>query len=78
MMPATLVSVDEYLTTDYSPDCDYVDGVLENSGELNLAPQGPGLSSVGVRINLRDYFKGAIAVSRMTRRALSPEEFLRK
>src|SRR5205807_8893411 len=56
----------------------YVDGVLENSGELNLAPQGPGLSSVGVRINLRDYFKGAIAVSRMTRRALSPEEFLRK
>jgi len=56
----------------------YVDGVLENSAELHLAPQGPGRSSVGVRINLRDYFKGAIAVSRMTRRPLSPEEFLRK
>ena len=26
---ATLVSVEEYLRTDYSPDCDYVDGVLE-------------------------------------------------
>jgi hypothetical protein len=55
----------------------YVDGVQENAGELSLAPQGPGRSSAGVRINLRDYFKGAIAVSRMTRRALSPEEFLK-
>ena len=26
----TLVSVEEYLHTDYSPDCDYVDGVLED------------------------------------------------
>jgi Concanavalin A-like lectin/glucanases superfamily/Planctomycete cytochrome C len=56
----------------------YVDGVQENAGELQLAPQGPGSSSMGVRINLRDYFKGAILVSRMTRRPLSPEEFLRK
>jgi hypothetical protein len=56
----------------------YVDGVEENSGELKLAPQRQGQSSVGVRINLRDYFKGAIAVSRMTRRPLSPEEFLQK
>jgi Uma2 family endonuclease len=32
---AELVSVEEYLSTDYSPDCDYVDGVLEdrNVGE---------------------------------------------
>jgi Uma2 family endonuclease len=30
-----LVPVEEYLSTDYSPDCDYVDGVLEdrNVGE---------------------------------------------
>jgi hypothetical protein len=56
----------------------YVDGVLENSAELMLAPQDAGRTSVGVRINLRDYFKGAIAVARMTRRPLSPEEFLRK
>ena len=56
----------------------YVDGVQENAGEVHLAPQGQGRSSAGVRINLRDYFKGAIAVSRMTRRALSPEEFLKR
>src|SRR5260370_21753384 len=30
MVPTTLVSVEEYLSTDYSPDCDYVDGVLED------------------------------------------------
>jgi Uma2 family endonuclease len=30
MDPATLVTVEEYLHTDYSPDCDYVDGVLED------------------------------------------------
>src|ERR1700730_18197386 len=30
MIPAALVSVEEYLHTDYSPDCDYVDGVLED------------------------------------------------
>lgn len=30
MTPAALVSVEEYLSTDYSPDCDYVDGVVED------------------------------------------------
>ena len=54
----------------------YVNGVQENQGEVKFAPQKPGRSSVGVRINLVDYFKGAIAVSRMTRRALTPAEFL--
>jgi len=29
MSTATLVSVDEYLSTSYRPDCDYVDGALE-------------------------------------------------
>ena len=35
MQAATLVSVQEYLSGDYEPDCDYVDGVLEerNLGE---------------------------------------------
>ncbi len=28
--PAALVSVEEYLSTSYSPDCDYVNGVLED------------------------------------------------
>ena len=36
MASATLISVEEYLTTSYDPDCDYVDGVLveRNVGEF--------------------------------------------
>jgi hypothetical protein len=55
----------------------YVDGVLQNRAELHLAPQGAGCTSIGTRIDRRDYFKGAVRVARMTRRALKPEEFLR-
>jgi hypothetical protein len=55
----------------------YVNGELENAAGLKLAPQGNGHTSAGVRINLIDYFKGAIRLSRTTRRALSPEEFLK-
>jgi len=33
MAKATLISADEYLHTDYQPDCDYVDGIFE---ERNL------------------------------------------
>ena len=54
----------------------YVDGVKQGEAQVTLAPQGPGRTSVGVRINLVDYFKGAIHSSRFTRRALSPAEFL--
>jgi hypothetical protein len=56
----------------------YVDGILENSAEVALEPQGPGRTSVGVRINRVDYFKGAILRARMTRRALTPGQFLKK
>jgi hypothetical protein len=55
----------------------YVDGVQEGSADLHLPPQGPGRSSAGVRINRVDYFKGAIRMARMTRRALSPVEFMK-
>jgi hypothetical protein len=55
----------------------YVDGQLEGSAVLHLAAQGPGHSSMGVRINRVNYFKGAIRQARMTRRALTPAEFLR-
>ena len=54
----------------------YVDGVLEGSADLHLAPQGQGATSIGTRINRKDYFKGAILLARMTRRALTPHEFL--
>src|SRR5215467_16283846 len=37
MATRTLISVEEYLSTSYEPDCDYVDGVIEerNLGELD-------------------------------------------
>jgi hypothetical protein len=55
----------------------YVDGELEGRAEIKLSPQGPGQCSIGTRINRRDYFKGAILLTRMTRRALSVGEFLK-
>jgi hypothetical protein len=55
----------------------YVDGVEEGAAEIHLAPQGPGRTSVGVRINKTYYFKGAVHMARFTRRALTPSEFLK-
>lgn len=55
----------------------YVDGVLQGSGPLHLAPQGPGHTSIGTRINKVNFFKGAILEARMTRRALEPAELLK-
>lgn len=55
----------------------YVDGVLEGAAEVHLAPQGPGRTSVGTRINRVNYFKGAVLKARMTNRALPPAEFLK-
>lgn len=54
----------------------YVDGVQEGAAEIHFDPQGAGRTSAGVRMNLVNYFKGAIRVARFTRRALSPAEFL--
>jgi hypothetical protein len=55
----------------------YVNGVQDGAVEVELSPQGPGRSSVGVRINLVNYFKGAIHSARFTRRALAPAAFLK-
>jgi hypothetical protein len=55
----------------------YVDNELQGEGSVQLVPQGPGHSSVGVRINLKDHFKGAILEARFTRRALATGEFLK-
>jgi hypothetical protein len=56
----------------------YVDGVPEGKAELQLDPQKAGRTSVGVRINKVNYFKGAIREARMTPRALTVDEFLKK
>jgi hypothetical protein len=55
----------------------YVGDELQGEGEVRLIPQRPGHSSVGVRINLVDHYKGAIYSSRFTRSALSVGEFLK-
>jgi hypothetical protein len=55
----------------------YIDGVEDGAAKINLAPQGPGRTSVGVRINRLFYFKGAIRMARFTRRPLDPSEFLK-
>jgi hypothetical protein len=54
----------------------YVNGVREGAADVALSPQGPGRSSVGVRITLVDYFKGAVHSARFTRSALPPARFL--
>ena len=55
----------------------YVNGELEGSALIQLAPQKPGRTSVGTRINRKDYFKGAVLLARMTRAALPPAQFLK-
>jgi len=47
MATATFVSVEQYLSTAYSPDCDYVDGVVleRNVGELNHSTVQTALAS---------------------------------
>lgn len=56
----------------------YVDGMLDGSAPVQLAPQAPGRTSVGVRMNKVFYFKGAVRSARFTRRALLPSEFLKR
>ena len=55
----------------------YVNAKLELSAAVTLAPHGEGKTSVGVRFNKIDYFRGAIRMARMSRRALAPAEFLK-
>jgi hypothetical protein len=55
----------------------YVNGVLLAEAPIDFKPQGPGHSSLGMRINRISYFKGAILQARFTPRALAPAEFLK-
>ena len=56
----------------------YVDGVQEGEAALKLEPQKAGQTSIGVRFNKVNYFKGAILEARMTPGALTPAEFMKK
>jgi hypothetical protein len=53
----------------------FVDGELQGEVAVAFTPQGPGRASVGARINRVDYFNGAIAEARFTRRFLRPDQF---
>ncbi len=55
----------------------YVGDEEQGEAAVKLAPQAAGHSSVGMRIDLRDYFKGAILEARFTPRALEVQEFLK-
>jgi len=73
MMPAVLVSVEEYLRTDYSPDCDYVDGVLE---DRNLGQKKHALTQtliVGFLLALRQALGALVIVEQRIR--VSPTRF---
>lgn len=54
----------------------YVNDDLQGEGPLTIPAERPGHSSAGVRINLVDYFKGAIYSARFVPRALTPAKFL--
>ena len=55
----------------------YVNGVLEGEAPLNYRNMiNQGCTSIGVRQNLRSWFRGAVYKIRVTPRALTPDEFL--
>jgi hypothetical protein len=53
----------------------FVDGILQAEAEISFSPQQQGFTSVGTRINRRDYFRGAVLWARFTPEALPPERF---
>jgi len=50
---------------------------IDHEAEVAFKPQGEGATSLGTRINRRNYFKGAIRQARFTAKALTPEGFLK-
>lgn len=80
VVPEKLYALDEWhhiaQTYDGTVYRAYVNGELQESAEIALLPQSAGRTSIGVRINLVDYFKGAVRQARFTERALAPSEFL--
>ena len=55
----------------------YVDGKLQGNASVTLTPMAAGKTSIGVRMNKVDYFKGAIRLARMTKHPLTVDEFLK-
>jgi Concanavalin A-like lectin/glucanases superfamily len=55
----------------------YVGDELQGETAVKLGPQGAGHTSLGVRINKVDWFKGAVYEARFTRKALGVGDFLK-
>jgi hypothetical protein len=55
----------------------YVNGAEEMSTPITFAPQGPGQTSLGVRINKVSWYQGALRQLRITPRPLAPAQFLK-
>jgi hypothetical protein len=55
----------------------YVGDELQGEGPLVMEPEGPGRSSIGMRLNKVFPFKGAVLMARMVPRALPPDQFLK-
>lgn len=55
----------------------YVGDDMQEEGALELPAERPGRASLGTRIDLRDYFKGAVYEARFTSRVLSVANFLK-
>jgi hypothetical protein len=55
----------------------YVGDELQGEGALLIPAERPGRSSMGTRIDKRDYYKGAIYAARFTRSPLKVEDFLK-
>ncbi len=55
----------------------YVDGDLQGEINVTLAPLPPGTTSVGTRIDKRDFFTGDIYSARFTPGVLPPPDFLK-
>ncbi len=55
----------------------YVDGELQAEIAVTLAPLPPGTTSIGTRIDKRDFFTGDIYSARFTPTVLPPADFLK-
>lgn len=55
----------------------YVDGALQGEAKVKLLPLKKGGASLGSRYNLVDFFKGDILLTRFSKTALKPEQFLK-
>ncbi len=55
----------------------YVGDELQGEAPLVMPPEGPGHSSIGMRLTRESPFKGEVLMSRFVPRALPPSEFLK-